>query len=254
MRALKGAVLGTYSYAEFAAVLCGVLPIMAVSYMRHEDPRIPGRWMRRVGKWSTRLSPLWHFAIEGDAPADIDSRGYVVVANHQSTADPFLLSHLPWDMRWVAKEELFKPPFVGWAMRFSRDIPLRRGDSASVKQMLDTCKETLASGLSIMLFPEGTRSKDASLLPFKNGAFQLAVETGAPILPIALHGTHACRPKGSNWMRHAAAVAQILPPIETKGLTEADVPTLRDRTRIEIQQAFDVLRARPNLGALEPSP
>jgi 1-acyl-sn-glycerol-3-phosphate acyltransferase len=246
---MKSAILGTYSYAEFVAVLGGMLPFMAVAYVRHEDPRIPGRWMRRIGTLSTRLSPLWKFSVEGQGPADIQTRGYVVVANHESTADPFLLSHLPWDMRWIAKKELFRYPLVGWAMKLSRDIPLVRGDRESVRQMMDACKETLASGLNVMLFPEGTRSKDATLLPFKNGAFQLAIETGAPILPIALHGTHACRPKGSKWMEEASAVAKILSPIETAGLTLADVERVRDETRASIQSAVDALRLRPDLGA-----
>jgi 1-acyl-sn-glycerol-3-phosphate acyltransferase len=247
--AVKSAISGTYSYAEFGAVLLGMLPFMAVAYVRHQDPRIPGRWMRRVGKVSTRLSPLWKFSVEGEGPPDIQTRGHVVVANHESTADPFLLSHLPWDMRWVAKKELFHYPLVGWAMRLSRDIPLVRGDGESVRQMLEACKETLASGLNIMLFPEGTRSKDATLLPFKNGAFQLAIETGSPILPIALHGTHACRPKGSLWMEEASAVAKILAPMETKGLTLLDVERVRDETRASIQIAVDELRRRPGLGA-----
>jgi 1-acyl-sn-glycerol-3-phosphate acyltransferase len=208
--------------------------------------------MRRIGKVSTRLSPLWNFSIEGEGPADIQTRGHVVVANHESQADPFLLSHLPWDMRWVAKKEMFRYPLVGWAMYLSRDIPLTRGDGESVRKMLDACKETLASGLNVMLFPEGTRSKDATLLPFKNGAFQLAIETGAPILPIALHGTHACRPKGSKWMEEASAVAKILPPIETTGLTLADVERVRDESRSAIQHAVDELRRRPGLGARKP--
>ena len=104
---------------------------MAVSSLRHRgDPtqRAPGQWLRRIGRTATRLSLLWKFDIEGERPADIDTTGYVVVSNHESQADPFLLSFLPWDMRWVAKEALFKQPLSGWAMRFGGDIPLRRGE------------------------------------------------------------------------------------------------------------------------------
>jgi 1-acyl-sn-glycerol-3-phosphate acyltransferase len=245
---VKAAILGAYSYAEFGTMIVGMLPILAVSHLRNDDPRMTGRWLRRLGRWSTQLTPLWKFSVEGQAPSDIDRRGYVVVANHESTADPFLLSHLPWDMRWVAKESLFKPPIVGWTMRLARDIPLRRGDGDSVRQMVATCKETLASGLSVMLFPEGTRSKDENLLPFKDGAFQLAIETGAPVLPLALHGTHACKPKGSIWLREASAVAKVLLPIETTGMTAADLPGLRDGARASIQDAVNALRLRPELG------
>ena len=66
--------------------------------------------MRRLGRTTSRLTPLWKFEVEGERPADIDTRPYVVVANHESQADPFLLSFLPFDMRWVAKQELFEPP------------------------------------------------------------------------------------------------------------------------------------------------
>ena len=131
--------------------------------------------MRRIGRTATRLTPLWKFDIEGERPADIDHRAYVVVANHESQADPFLLSWLPFDMRWVAKEELFRQPLTGWAMRFGGDIPLRRGEGESVREMMEECERALAGGISVMMFPEGTRSKDGDLLPFRDGAFRLAI-------------------------------------------------------------------------------
>jgi 1-acyl-sn-glycerol-3-phosphate acyltransferase len=245
---VRKALLGAYSYAEFGAVMLGVLPFIAVSNLRHKDPRYPGRWLRRIGRWSSNLSPLWNFKIEGELPRDIKERGYVVIANHESTADPFLLSHLPFDMRWIAKQELFKPPVVGWTMRLSRDIPLKRGDGNSIRKMMEACKASIEAGLSIMIFPEGTRSKDASLLPFRDGAFQLAIDTGAPILPIAIHGTHACRPKGSKWFGEASAVAHVLAPIETSTLSDSDLPQIRDIARANIQQAVNELRKRPELG------
>jgi 1-acyl-sn-glycerol-3-phosphate acyltransferase len=133
---MKHAAAGLYTYAEFGLVLTSFIPVMAVSSILHRgDPtqRIPGRWMRRLGRTASRLTPLWKFEIEGERPADIDHRAYVVVANHESQADPFLLSFLPWDMRWVAKEELFRQPVTGWAMRFGGDIPLRRGEGESVR-------------------------------------------------------------------------------------------------------------------------
>jgi 1-acyl-sn-glycerol-3-phosphate acyltransferase len=252
---VKSAALGAYTYAEFGAFLLGLLPFIAASHVRHrhdETPRLPGRWLRRLGRWSSSLTPLWQFSVEGQAPADIASRPYVVVANHESTADPFLLSHLPWDMRWVAKEELFRPPVTGWYMRLSGDIPLRRGERESVQEMLAECKRTLAAGLSVMIFPEGTRSKDAELLPFKDGAFQLAIEANVPVLPIALYGTHACRPKGSRWFGRARAVARVLDPIETSTMTLTDVAMLRELARGQIRDAVLALRARPDLG-LKPS-
>ena len=157
---MRRALLGTFTYAEFFAQAAAFLPIMAISSLLHRgDPtqRMPGRWMRRFGRSTSRMTPLWHFEVEGEGPADIRDRGYVVVSNHESTADPFLLSSLPWDMRWVAKEEIFRLPVLGWMMRFGGDIPVRRGDRESVAEMFREAKRALAHGMSIMMFPEGTR-------------------------------------------------------------------------------------------------
>ena len=240
---------GLYTYAEFGICLMAFLPVMAVSSTLHRgDPtqRAPGRWMRRLGRTTSRLTPLWKFDIEGTPPADIGRSPYVVVANHESQADPFLLSWLPFDMRWVAKEELFKPPLTGWAMRFGGDIALRRGARDSVREMMDECERALAAGISIMMFPEGTRSKDGDLLPFKDGAFALALRAGVPVLPIAIAGTRQMRPKHSRWFGKARACAKILEPIPTKalGAGRGSVADVRDAARDRIAAALVDLRSR----------
>lgn len=241
----KHVIAGLFTYAEFGLCIAAFLPAMAISSLRHRrDPtqRAPGRWMRRLGRTASRLTPLWTFSIEGTPPADIVNSGYLVIANHESQADPFLLSWLPFDMRWVAKEELFKPPLVGWAMRCSGDIPLRRGEGDSVRAMLDECERALAAGISIMMFPEGTRSKDGALLPFKDGAFSLAIRAQVPVLPIALTGTREMRPKHSRWFGKAHARARILAPIPTRGLSADDVALLRDRARDALREGLLDLR------------
>jgi 1-acyl-sn-glycerol-3-phosphate acyltransferase len=241
-----------WAYAELGAVLAVFMPIMGLAAWRHRgDPtqRVPGRWLRRLGRTASRLSLLWKFDIDGARPADIDTAAYVVVANHESQADPFLLSFLPWDMRWVAKESLFKQPGSGWALRLGGDIPLRRGDGDSVRACLVECEHALHGGISIMMFPEGTRSQAGELLPFKDGAFELAIRAGVPILPIALAGTRAMRPKHSRWFGKASAGARILAPIATAGMTAADVGRLRDQARAVIAAALPELRARYAAGA-----
>jgi 1-acyl-sn-glycerol-3-phosphate acyltransferase len=236
---------GLYTYVEFGTCVLGFLPIMAASSLRHRgDPtqRLPGRWMRRLGWLTSKLSPLWDFSVQGRGPADIAHRPYVVVSNHESTADPFLLTYLPWDMRWVAKEELFRVPLIGLAFKWSGDIPLRRGHGDSVRAVMDECKRSLEHGIPIMMFPEGTRSKDGELLPFRDGAFRLAIEAGVPILPLAIAGTKECRPKGSKWFGRARARVAVLEPISTSGMTLDDVATLRDRARDAIANALPGLR------------
>jgi 1-acyl-sn-glycerol-3-phosphate acyltransferase len=95
-----------------------------------------------------------------------------------------------------------------------------------------------------MMFPEGTRSRDGGLLPFRDGAFRLALAAGVPILPVALAGTRQMRPKHSKWFGKAHACAKILEPIPTKGLGPDDVSELRDRTRATISEALPDLRSR----------
>ncbi len=236
--------------AEFGACCAAWFPILGAVRVIHRGdpvPRVAGRWFRRLGRTTATLSPLWDFSVEGDPPADIRTRPYVVVANHVSIADPFLLSSLPWDMQWVGKEEVFRMPVLGWLFRLAGDIPVKRGSGESVRAMFDACRHALKGGLSVMLFPEGTRSRDGTMRVFKDGAFQLAVELGVPVLPIALAGTERCvRLKNGHGvgLGRARAIARVLEPIETRGLGSDDVPRVRDLARDQIEVAVKGLEAR----------
>jgi 1-acyl-sn-glycerol-3-phosphate acyltransferase len=164
----------------------------------------------------------------------------VVVGNHESNADPFLVSFLPWEMKWLGKASLFRIPVVGWMMRMAGDIPVERGDSDSAKEAMAACTRWLDRGMPVMLFPEGTRSKDGQLLPFKDGAFRLAIETGAEVLPVAVAGTGTALPKHSWRFGRAEGRVTVGTPLSTAGLTLADVEGLKARARAEIE----LLRAR----------
>jgi 1-acyl-sn-glycerol-3-phosphate acyltransferase len=191
---------------------------------------VVGRFFRLMGVAAVKVNPHWHFSTDGVRIAD-PRRPYVAVSNHESYADIFLISHLPWEMKWLAKDALFRIPFMGWSMRLAGDISVKRGARGSGAAALAACRDRLAKRVSIMIFPEGTRSKGGELLPFKPGAFALAVETGAPILPIVVAGTRHAMAKGSFRFRDATAVARVLPPIPVDGMSSADVPALRDRVR-----------------------
>ena len=243
---MRRAVLGVFTYVGFAVLLLAWLPILGVvTLLDPRNTRRRGQWMRRFGRVSAKVAPQWRFRVEGTPPADIHRRAYVVVANHQSTADPWLLSSLRWDMRWIAKASLFRAPVIGWLMRLGGDLEVVRGQGASVKAMLAEARATLARGMSLMIFPEGTRSPDGGLGRFKDGAFELAIASGAPILPVVVDGTHLCRPKGSWWFGEADAVAKVLAPIPTAGLTPADLPALREQVRATIATELVRLRAAP---------
>jgi len=128
-------------------------------------------------------------------------------------------------------------------MTYGGDIPLQRGKKESIVEMLAECRRTLEGGMSVMMFPEGTRSKDGKLLPFKDGAFELALAANVPILPIALAGTRACMKKGSKWLGIAKARARVLPVIPTAGLVSGDLAALRERTRDAVAKGVASLRA-----------
>ena len=142
----------------------------------------------------TWLNPAWRVAVEGRYKIRRDA-AYVIVANHQSLLDILVLFRLFVHFKWVSKVENFRVPFIGWNMSLNRYIKLRRGSRESVARMMDACERTLAGGSSVMIFPEGTRSRDGRLQPFKPGAFTLAQRTGAAILPIVVEGTARALPK-----------------------------------------------------------
>ncbi|HEY2067037.1 MAG TPA: lysophospholipid acyltransferase family protein [Gemmatimonadaceae bacterium] len=200
-----------------------------------------GRAFRQLAVTAVKLNPLWHFETDGEPPAD-PRHPYVAVSNHESYADIFLISHFPWEMKWLSKDTIFKIPVMGWMMRMAKDIPIKRGKRESVVSALQGCRDRLGRRVSVMIFPEGTRSHSEDMLPFKDGAFKIAIESGVPILPIAVAGTRYCMAKGSFAFRRAHAKARVLPPIPTTGLTSADIPALRDRTRDVIDAARHALQ------------
>jgi 1-acyl-sn-glycerol-3-phosphate acyltransferase len=200
-----------------------------------------GRAFRQLAVTVVKLNPLWHFETDGVPPAD-PRHPYIAVSNHESYADIFLISHFPWEMKWLSKDTIFKIPVMGWMMRMALDIPIKRGKRESVVSALQGCRDRLARRVSVMIFPEGTRSPTEELLPFKDGAFKLAIEAGVPILPIAVAGTRHCMAKHSFAFLRARAKARVLAPIPTTGLTNLDIAALRDRTRNVIDEARHALQ------------
>ncbi|HEX5580097.1 MAG TPA: lysophospholipid acyltransferase family protein [Gemmatimonadaceae bacterium] len=214
-------------------VLVGFVVVTAVFLVT--APFDPGRYaagraFRLLGVAQVKLNPFWRFRTSGTRVTD-PRRPYVAVANHESYADIFLISHLPWDMKWLSKDTIFKIPVMGWMMSMAGDVRLTRGDRSSAARAIAACRDRLAKRVSVMIFPEGTRSRGGELLPFKDGAFRLAIEAGVPILPIAVAGTRHAMAKGSFRFRRANAICHVLEPIPTEGLSLADVPDLRDRVR-----------------------
>jgi len=122
---------------------------------------------------------------------------YVLMCNHQSTLDIFaLLSSLRLPFKWVAKKELFSVPFLGWALKSGRNISLDRENPREGLKAMNEAVQKIKDGMNVVIFPEGTWSTNGELLPFKKGAFSLAVRTGVPIIPVGIIGTGRLQPEG----------------------------------------------------------
>ena len=147
----------------------------------------------------------------------------VYMSNHQGNFDiPALFAGLPVQFRWLAKAELFRIPLFGLTMRVAGYIPIERKDRRLAVQSMNLAAERVAAGTSLMIFPEGTRSPDGQLLPFKKGGFILALQAQAPIVPIAIDGSAALMIKSSWMIRSGEIRLHIFPALPTAGLGMKD--------------------------------
>lgn len=222
--------------------LCVILwlPLMAVTLLV-TLPFDRGRYwtgllFRKIPTVVEWLHPLWRFRTAGVFPADT-RRPYVVVSNHESFVDILLISLLPWEMKWLSKAELFRIPVLGWEMWLAGDVPVKRGFGPSAAEAMARCRKILEQKVSVMIFPEGTRSMSGDMLPFKDGAFRLAIEAGVPILPLVVIGTRTALRKHDWRFGQSNATVRVLEPVETSGMTLDDVGALRDRVRGRIEAA-----------------
>jgi len=227
------------SIAIWAGIVFLVLfwvPLMFLWSLFDRDPvrYKTGRLFRNLGKYISRLNPNW--AIEISGHTDINDREpYVMVCNHLSNADIPLISNLPWEMKWVAKKELFDIPVLGWMLRWSKDIPVDRKSSTKKAGVFKACSQMLDQDISVMFFPEGTRSKTGKLNRFSYGAFDLALRKKVNILPMVIDGTQGCLPKKS-WVFEPShdIKLKVLPPVDVSDFDKTDVKRLTAHVREQI--------------------
>lgn len=186
------------------------------------------------------LNPYWSIKASGLEHID-HHKTYVIIANHQSMADIVALYQTKMQFKWVAKASLFKVPFIGWCLSLIKHIKLVRGDFSSIKKIYQEASGWLQKDMSVLFFPEGTRSSSNEMGEFQNGAFKFAIKEKKPILPICLKGTHAVIPKGS-WILRAKVAAKVivLEPIATDGYRPGDFALLRDIVHLKIQEALQL--------------
>lgn len=186
------------------------------------------------------FSPRWKVKIEGIENID-RSKNYVVVSNHQGFLDIPLIHMLKLHVRWVAKKELIKMPFVGHAMLIHGDILLDRKDPQSAKTMMKKALKILGQGVSVAIFPEGTRSKTGRMGRFKDGAFLVAKRAGADILPLVIDGTKNVVNGWKLIVPHAFTI-KVLPVIPKEKVRDTDVKTLTSEVHDIILREHQLMR------------
>jgi len=187
--------------------------------------------------WSNALialNPYWKLKVEGLENID-PSKTYVIVVNHQSLADIIIIYQTHMYFKWVAKKELLKLPFIGGLLRVNDHVLLSREEHGSIKKVYQKAAEWLKNDVSMLFFPEGTRSDTDDMSEFKNGAFKLAIKEAKPILPVFISGTREAIPKGG-WIFKTKASGRlvVLPPIDTSGLKTTDFTSLKDLVRARL--------------------
>ena len=203
-------------------------------------------WARSLLK----LNPLWDLRIDGREYLQ-RGRGYVIVSNHASLADIVCLFTIGHQFKWLAKKSLFYVPFLGWAMSVMGYVPLERGRHGSIRKSYRETLDWLRRDMSVLIFPEGTRSRTGEMGRFKSGAFRLAIESGRPVLPIVLAGTWGVLSKGkAGFGKPGAAYLVILPPVETTGWDLKDEEKLREK--VESLMRREWVRRNQMLGRAVP--
>lgn len=162
----------------------------------------------------------------------LTNRPQIFMANHQSDFDILIvLAHIPGQFRWIAKRELFKIPIFGRAMRNAGYIEIDRQNHAKALQSIEEAARKIRAGKSVVTFPEGTRSQDGTVRPFKQGLFHLAIRAGVPIVPISIIGAHEVMPKRSLNVKPGTITMVIDKPVEVAGYTIENRAALIERVR-----------------------
>lgn len=235
------------------------LPVLAIVRIFDRDPAQynTGRVFRKLGYAISKINPNWNVTID-DGYKNLDDRTpFVMVSNHLSNADIPVISNLPWEMKWIAKKELFDMPILGWMLKLAGDISVDRKATNKRMAIFNKCSIYLEKNVSVIFFPEGTRSRDGRLNKFAIGAFDLAIRQRVKVLPIALDGTQNCLPKKS-WLFEpdVAVKLKVLSPVDGSDYQPGEgiklMNTVRNRIaeqlaewRGESVSKVDALRDRP---------
>jgi 1-acyl-sn-glycerol-3-phosphate acyltransferase len=222
-------------YAFPATLFFGTLAMLAGFFSK------TGNFSHKAATWWAKsILFVSNVNIHTLGASNIDpNRSYVFMANHQSNFDILaLFAGLPVQFRWLAKAELFRIPIFAQGMRGCGYISIDRSDRESAFKSIREAAEKIKNGASVMIFPEGTRSLDSKLLPFKKGGFVLAADSGVPIVPMVITGSFAIMPKNQWKAKPGTICLEILPPIVSTSSESRNKDDLLERVRNAIAEAL----------------
>jgi 1-acyl-sn-glycerol-3-phosphate acyltransferase len=202
----------------------------------HHYGRLWGKIALLVNRVKVRVEGIEH--LKGEGP-------YIFMSNHQGTYDIFaLLGHLPFQFRWLAKKELFSIPFFGWVMAAAGYVSVDREGTRKTVEAMNEAAQKIREGMSVVIFPEGSRSPDGSIQPFKKGGFTLAIKSKVPIIPISIIGSREIMPKGKLTVTSGEIRIRIDHPIETQNYSLKDRKSLMEKVRQTISKNFKLISGK----------
>lgn len=225
-----------WSCIVVATLILGILAFLTAPFDR--KGRVVHHYARLWGKvalWANGVK-VRVYGIE-----NIKGKGpYIFMSNHQGSYDIFaLLGYLPFQFKWLAKKELFSIPFFGWTMIAAGYISIDREGSRKTVEAMNKAACQIREGMSVVIFPEGSRSLNGNVQSFKKGGFTLALRSKVPIVPIAIHGSRAILPKESFKVSPGEIRIQMGSPIETKNFSLKDRQWLMAKVREMIIQHLE---------------
>jgi 1-acyl-sn-glycerol-3-phosphate acyltransferase len=193
------------------------------------------------------LVPIWKIRIDGREKVNGLST-FVLISNHQSMLDILLVNCLRYRFKWISKVENMRVPVLGWYLRMAGYITVNRGNDESKAEMLDKSLACLKRGVSIMLFPEGTRSLNGGIGFYKRGAFQLAIQAGVPLLPVVLDGTSDILPKHGLKFRSGYKVTlRVMDPVYPSDFGTDNPDLLAGRLNTLMSTELASIRSKPEM-------
>jgi 1-acyl-sn-glycerol-3-phosphate acyltransferase len=187
--------------------------------------------------WGRCLLRLWGVEVLVCGTENVPAGPAVFAANHASALDiPLLFGYLPAEFRIVHKRSLYLVPIIGLYLYLAGHIGIDRGNPFRARRSLSRAAERIAAGASVAVFPEGTRSPDDTVRPFKKGSFLLAVEAGVPVVPVSLSGVKRLTPRGLLRLRPGSVRLAVHPAIPTAGRAREDALALAEQARTIVSQ------------------